>query len=222
MFLGHFSAALAAKRVAARPSLGWLFAACQFPDLLWPLFVLGGIEHFRIEPGNTAFTPIAFDSYPWSHSLLMDVVWGLALGALYFALRRDRRGAIVIAGLVVSHWVLDWITHRPDMPLLPDNRTLLGLGLWNNVSATIAVEAAMYLAALWLYTRMTTGRDRVGRLGFRFLTGFLAVIAAANIFSPPPPSTLAVTLSALLLWILVPIAAWVDRHRDPTASQASP
>ena len=214
MFLGHFSVALAAKRVAPRPSLGWLIAACQFPDLLWPLFVLAGVESFRIEPGNTAFTPIAFDSYPWSHSLLMDVVWGALLGGLYFALRRDTRGAVVIAALVVSHWVLDWVTHRPDMPLLPDNRTRVGLGLWNNVPATIVTETVMFLVALKLYTGVTRGRDRVGRLGFAGLVVFLAVVSVANIFSPPPPSVNAVAASALLLWLLVPIAGWVDRHRE--------
>ena len=217
MFLGHFSAALAARRVSPRASLGWLIAACQFPDLIWPLFVLAGLERFRIEPSNTAFTPLSFDYYPWSHSLLMDFVWALLLGGLYFALRRDARGAVVIGALVVSHWVLDWITHRPDMPILPDNRIRVGLGLWNNVPATIAVEAAMYLGALWLYTRMTTGRDRVGRWGFWFLAAFLAATAMANIFSPPPPSEMAVTMTSLLLWLLVGIAAWVDGHRDTTA-----
>jgi membrane-bound metal-dependent hydrolase YbcI (DUF457 family) len=150
MFLGHFSVAFASKRVAPRPSLGWLFAACQIPDLLWPILLLAGMERVRVDPGNTAFTPLAFDYYPWSHSLLMDVVWGAALGALYFVLRRDTRGAIVIAALVVSHWVLDWITHRPDLPLLPDNATLVGLGLWNSVAATILIETAMYVAALWI------------------------------------------------------------------------
>jgi membrane-bound metal-dependent hydrolase YbcI (DUF457 family) len=214
MFIGHYAAAFATKRVTVRPSLGWLFAACQLPDLIWPILVLAGIERFRIEPGNTAFTPLAFDYYPWSHSLLMCVVWGALLGALYFALRRDRGGAIAIAALVVSHWVLDWITHRPDMPLLPDNATLLGLGLWNNVPATIAVETAMYVAAVWLYASMTTASDRIGRVGFRVLVAFLVVVSVANIFSPPPPSTTMVAASGLALWILVPIAAWVDRHRS--------
>jgi MFS superfamily sulfate permease-like transporter len=140
MFVGHFGVALASKRAAPQVSLGWLFAACQLADLLWPVLVLAGVEHFRIDPGNTAVTPIAFDHYPWSHSLVMNVLEGAALGAIYFALRRDRRGALVIALLVVSHWVLDWITHRPDMPLAPWSDVKLGLGLWSSVAATVVVE----------------------------------------------------------------------------------
>jgi len=214
VFIGHFAAALATKRVAPRPSLGWLFAACQLPDLIWPILVLAGIERVRVEPGNTALTPLAFEYYPWSHSLLMCVVWGVLLGALYFALRRDRGGAVAIAALVVSHWVLDWITHRPDMPLLPDNATLLGLGLWNNVPATIAIETAMYIAAVWLYASTTTARDRIGGVGFSVLVAFLFVVYVGNIFGPPPPSSTLVAASTLALWILVPIAAWIDRHRS--------
>lgn len=213
MFIGHFSVALASKRVAPRPSLGWLIAACQFPDLLWPVLVLAGVERVRIAPGDTAFTPLAFDYYPWSHSLLMDVAWGAALGAVYFALRRDKNGAVVIGALVVSHWVLDWVTHRPDMPLAPGVETLLGLGLWNSVVATIVIETAMYVAAVWIYARATQGRDRIGRIGFWAFTILLAAIHVANIFSPPPPSANAVAGAGLALWFLIPFAAWIDGHR---------
>ena len=111
MFIGHFAAAMAAKRVAPKVSLGWLFAACQLPDLIWPVLLLAGVERARIEPGNTAFTPLAFDHYPWSHSLLMVAVWGGALALLYDLRVRRRGKALVIATLVVSHWLLDWITH---------------------------------------------------------------------------------------------------------------
>lgn len=213
MFLGHFSLAFASKRVAPRPSLGWLIAACQWPDLLWPILSLAGVEHFRVDPGNTAFTPLAFDSYPWSHGLLMDVVWGAALGAVYFALRRDKNGAVVIGALVVSHWVLDWVTHRPDMPLAPGVETRLGLGLWNSVVGTIVIETAMYAAAVWIYMRTTSTNDKVGRVGLWVLVVFLLAIYVGNILSPPPPSPTAVAWSALALWILIPVAAWIDRHR---------
>src|SRR5688572_6339507 len=119
MFIGHFAVALAAKRVAPGTSLGWLFAACQLPDLIWPVFLLTGVERARVAPGDTAFTPLAFEHYPWSHSLLMMVGWGVLLGAAYMLRDRDGRAALTLALLVVSHWVLDWITHRPDMPLVP-------------------------------------------------------------------------------------------------------
>jgi membrane-bound metal-dependent hydrolase YbcI (DUF457 family) len=215
MFIGHYAAALVGKRMSTRPSLGWLFAACQLPDLLWPIFLLTGVERVSIDPGNTAFTPLAFDYYPWSHSLLMDVVWGVLLGALYFLLKRDKRGAALVAALVVSHWILDWITHRPDMPLLPDNGRLLGLGLWNNVSATFAVEGLFFIIAVWSYSSMTSARDRVGRIGFWLLVAFLAGTFFANAFSPPPPSVSLIAASGLALWVLLPLAAWVDSHRTP-------
>jgi hypothetical protein len=213
MFLGHFSLALASKQPVPRVSLGWLFTACQFPDLLWPPLVLAGVERVSVDPSNTAFTPLAFDYYPWSHSLLMDVVWGAALGALYFALRRHRPGALAVSALVVSHWLLDWITHRPDLPLAPGSATVAGLGLWNSVPATIVVEAAMYAGAVWLYARTTSAIDRVGGAGFWALAAFLVVIYVANIVGPLPTSANMVAASALGLWILIPIAAWVDRHR---------
>lgn len=222
MFIGHFATAFATKRVVPRPSLGWLFAACQWPDLLWPILCLVGMEHFRIEPGNTAFTPLAFEYYPWSHSLLMDAIWAVVLGLAYLGRRGDRRGALVIGALVLSHWVLDWITHGPDMPILPNNNRLVGLGLWNNPTATIALETLMYAAGVWLYLRATTAKDRVGKFGIWTLIAFLFVVSLANIMSPPPPSNMAVTISALALWLVVVAAEWIDRHRTTTAATPAP
>ena len=217
MFIGHYAAAFAAKRVASRPSLGWFFAACQLPDLVWPLLVLAGVERVSIDPGNTAFTPLSFDHYPWSHSLLMVAVWGAALGGLYLALRRDLRGALVIESLVMSHWILDFITHRPDLPLVPASSARFGLGLWNNVPATLALESLFYFGAVALYVTITTAKDRVGRVGFWVLVAFLLGTQLANAFGPPPPNATMVAASALALWILVPVAAWVDKHRTARA-----
>jgi membrane-bound metal-dependent hydrolase YbcI (DUF457 family) len=180
--------------------------------------VLAGVERFRIDPGNTAVTPIAFDHYPWSHSLAMNVLEGVALGAIYFALRRDRRGAIVIALLVVSHWVLDWITHAPDMPLAPGSDIKLGLGLWNSVAATVAVEMVIYAVGLWVYVRATAATDRIGGVGLWVLGIVLVGISAANLVSPPPPSVTAVAFSALGMWLFVALAWWVDRHRTVRAA----
>ncbi|HMC56705.1 MAG TPA: hypothetical protein VKH19_16120 [Gemmatimonadaceae bacterium] len=215
MFIGHFATAFAGKRVDARISLGWTFAACQAPDLLWPIFSLIGMEHFRIVPGDTAFTPLSFDYYPWSHSLVMDIVWGLALGLIYLARSGDRRGSAFLAALVVGHWVLDWITHRPDLSLTLTEEHRVGLGLWSSVAGTIAVEVLLYAAAVWLYLRTTVARDRVGRIGAWSLAGALGAIYVANIVSPPPPSTTAVSIAALALWAFIPLAAWIDRHRTP-------
>ena len=115
MFIGHFALGFAAKRAAPGVSLGVLFAAAQLADVLWPIFVATGVEQVRIDPGNTAFTPLDFVSYPYSHSLVLLIIWGLIFAGI--AKVRLRAGFALIFALVVSHWVLDYITHRPDMPM---------------------------------------------------------------------------------------------------------
>src|SRR5215208_4533406 len=136
MFIGHFALGLAAKRAVPSVSLGVLFAAAQLADLLWPIFLALGLEQVRIDPGNTALTPLDFVSYPYSHSLVLLLVWGAAMALVCSPFARGRHVFAVISALVVSHWVLDFITHRPDMPLYPGGAKL-GLGLWNSIVATV-------------------------------------------------------------------------------------
>jgi hypothetical protein len=229
MFIGHFALGFAAKRAAPRVSLAVLGAATQIADLLWPFFLAAGVEQVRIDPGNTAVTPLDFVSYPYSHSLLLLVIWGILFAALVVRLKPDatydaaprqyvasafRRTFVLIALLVISHWFLDWITHRPDMPLYPGGARF-GLGLWNSVGATVAVETAMYAAGLWIYVRSTRARDGIGRWGFRVLAIFLPLVYVGNILGPPPPSVSALWMSAAAGGvILVAWMWWVDRHRD--------
>jgi len=219
MFIGHYALAFGSKRLAPAVSLGALFLACQWADLLWPTLVMAGVEHFTIRPGSTAVTPLEFQHYPYSHSLLALVVWGTVLALIYRAVRGSSvRGAIVLGALVVSHWVLDVIAHRPDMPLAPATSLRLGFGLWNSISATLAVEFGLYAAGVWVYWRVTEARDRVGSLGFWALVTFLAVVEIANVAGPPPPSVAAVTASAQAMWLLVAWGYWVDKHRAPANS----
>ena len=166
MFIGHFAVGFGAKRFAPRASLGTLFLAAQFIDLLWPTLLLFGVERVRIAPGITAFTPLDFEHYPWSHSLFMVIVWGALFGVVYYALRRDARASAVLAMAVFSHWLLDFLTHRPDLPLWPDG-TRVGLGLWNSVPATLAMEIGLFVCGILLYVRSTRARDAtgVGRCG---------------------------------------------------------
>jgi len=151
MFIGHFALAFATKRVEPSVSLGTYFAAAQLPDVLWPCFLLAGVEHVTIAPGSTAFTPLRFDSYPVSHSLLTVIGWGALMGGLHWWRKRRLRAAVTIALLVVSHWVLDWVTHRPDMPLTPWSPLKLGLGLWNSVVGTLVVESTLFVGGVCLY-----------------------------------------------------------------------
>lgn len=213
MFLGHYAVGFASKRVAPRTSLGALMAAVQLPDLIWPIFLLLGWERVRIEPGYTAFTPLAFVHYPWTHSLLAVLLWAAAFALLYYAVTRYRGGAAVIAMGVVSHWVLDAIVHRSSLPLYPGSSVHVGLGLWNSVPATMVLETAMFVVGTWVYVRITRPLDRVGRWGFRALVALLAVLYVATASSEPPPSTRALALFAMTGWLVPLWAWWVDRHR---------
>ena len=216
MFIGHFALAFGAKRAAPTVSLGWLFAACQLADLLWPTFLLLGMERVTIEPGNTVVTPLDFVSYPYSHSLLTLCIWGIALGGAYVALRRAPLGAgVTLALLVVSHWVLDVLTHRPDMPVMPTAATTrVGFGLWNSFWGTLAVEGLMFAAGLALYLRTTRARSRRSAIVLWSLVGFMLIVYVANLFSPPPPSATMIAWSAQALWLLVAWGWWADRQRS--------
>jgi membrane-bound metal-dependent hydrolase YbcI (DUF457 family) len=171
------------------------------------------VETVRIDPGNTAFTPLDFTSYPWSHSLLMSVVWALIAGAAYFALKRNKRGAVVISAAVFSHWVLDLLTHRPDLPLYPGSSVYAGAGLWNSVPATLVVEGLLFIAGVWIYARTTKPCNRVGRIAFWSYVALLALIYAGNAAGSPPPSDKAVATAGLAIWLLVAWTVWVDRNR---------
>ena len=215
MFIGHFAAAYAAKRLAPQTSLGTLFTAAQLPDVLWPVLLIAGVEHAEIAPGDTAFTPLRFDSYPISHSLVTVVAWGALFGAVHFWGQRRKRDAVVLAALVVSHWLLDFVSHRPDMPLWPGGPKL-GLGLWNHVGATVGIEVLMFAFGLWLARDATRPLDRIGSGGFTMLALVLLLLYAANVAAPPPPSMTAVAWAGLLLVpLFLGLAGWVDRHREP-------
>jgi hypothetical protein len=215
MFLGHFAVGFAAKRVATQVSLGTLFLACQLADLIWPNLVLLGIERAAIVPGITVVTPIDFEFYPYSHSLLMMAGWAVLAALIYRLVRRPATttSLLVVAGLVVSHWVLDVVSHRLDVPLAPGGPVRLGLELWRSLPATILVEATMLAVGVWFYAQSTRAVDRVGVYALWGLVAFLLAINAANMFGPPPPGIGAVAWTAQAVWLLVAWGYWIDRHR---------
>jgi hypothetical protein len=212
MFVGHLAAALAAKKVEPRLPLPALVTATFGLDMLWPVFVMAGLETVRPDPGNTAFTPIDFVSYPWSHSLVMAIGWGGLAGWLTARVSSARMGVVIFA-LVVSHWVLDFVSHRPDMPLWPGG-PLFGLGLWDSIPATIIVEGAMLVAGLAIYTRAAPARDRIGRWSLWSLVAFVTAIWISGPFSPPPPSATVIGVTGLLgAAVFFSWSWWVQRHR---------
>jgi len=222
MFMGHFGLAFGAKKAAPTVSLGTLFAACQFADLLWPTLLLLGYEHVEIQAGVTTMTPLNFVSYPYSHSLLALCLWGIAFGAIHFAIRRTRiTAAVTIALLVVSHWLLDYVTHRPDMPLTLNGPQRLGLGLWNSVPGTLAAEFAIFA---FLYWRIRKPHNTGSIIGLylmlyatvRFTVEFFRNHEQGNLWGGPLDTSQWISLG------LVMLGAWFFYRSRPSQPVTAP
>ena len=212
MFLGHYALGFGAKKLTPYTSLGTLLLAAELVDLLWPSFLMLGIETVRIAPGITRVTPLDFTSYPWTHSLVMGVMWAGLFAALYAFFRRYPRGAMVLAALVLSHWLLDVISHRPDLPIWPGGPRI-GLGLWYSLPATLVVEGLLFSLGIWIYATNTEPVDAVGRYSFPAFVITLAAVYLASVFGPPPPSDSAIAVVGQAQWLLVMWGYWLDRHR---------
>ncbi|HEV2914223.1 MAG TPA: hypothetical protein VGX92_13165 [Pyrinomonadaceae bacterium] len=218
MLVGHFAVGLVAKRVEPKLSLGTLVLAAMAADFLWCIFMLAGIEHIRIRPGMGAAN--YFDAYDiaLSHSLLMDAIWAAVFAAAYFLRRRYPRGAYVVFVAVLSHWLLDFLVHRPDMPLAPGVDKYFGLGLWASTPATIVVEGGFWLLSIILYTRATRPVNRVGVFVFWAVIAFLTLAWYNNIAGPPPPDVRAAAISSFIFFSLVVAwAYWMNRLRPAQA-----
>ena len=219
MFIGHFGVALGAKRWAPRTSLGTLFFAAEFLDLVWPVLLLLGVEHVRVAPGITRMQPFDFYDYPISHSLVTAILWGAVVGGIYFSVRRYRAGAIALGILVISHWVLDFIVHRPDMPVWPGGGKV-GLGLWNSWPAGITVEVLTFGIGIALYLGATRALDAVGIYGLWSMLAVLLFGWLGVLLGPAPPDSRSLALSSLGLWTALPWGWWVDRHRTSSIKEA--
>ncbi len=217
MFIGHFATALAAKKVAQKPSLGTLFIAAQFIDLLWPLLLIFGLESVVVDPGNTVVTPLNFTNYPISHSMLAVLIWAFLFGTVYYIIKKDKVTSIWLGVLVFSHWLLDLLTHRPDLPLMPGLVQIkVGLGLWNSLAGTLIVELGLFCLGIYLYLSATKARNKTGIYSFWLLIVFLLIIYTGNIIGPPPPpDTFAIGMLGLSQWLLVIWAYWIDYNREP-------
>lgn len=214
MFIGHIATAFAAKKLDARPSLGTYVFAATLPDLLFSALLVAGVETVEVAPGHTAMMPMAFPHYPYSHSLVGTLIGGLLLAAIYWAWRRRASAAAILLGLVAGHWVLDVVSHVPDMPI-GFTGPVLGLGLWRSVAATFAVEGLLFVLGAALYLSATRARDGVGSWALVVFLGLLVVTYVSGPFSPPPPSTGAIAIvNNVACWIVVVWASWIDHHRE--------
>lgn len=215
MFIGHYAVGFASKRLAPRASLAWYVAGATLLDLLFPLFVILGVESARFVPAESPFLRISLDNYPWTHSLAMALAWSVAFALLCWAVTRARAAALVAGAAVFSHWVLDFLTHRPDMPLWPGGAARVGLGLWYSTAGTLVIEGLLFVAGIWIYARTARPRDRAGRWALWGLVAFLALSYAGSLASSAPPNPRVFAWVGLVAgWGMVAWAWWIDRHRD--------
>jgi hypothetical protein len=217
MFIGHYGPAYAIKRWKPEILIFILFIAVQLVDVAWAIFVPLGIEKVRIVPGITATNPFDLYYMPYTHSLVAAVVWSVVGGLVYIALRnrtKFTRSAVAVGAAVFSHWVLDLLVHRPDLPLY-DDTAKVGFGLWNFPSIALMLEVGLVFVGLVLYVTGSDARDRIGRFGPWVFLGFLVVAQSLVFFGKPPetPDELAIT-AFISYFLFAALAAWIDRHRQ--------
>lgn len=229
MFVGHYGVSFAAKRLAPDVPLWVLFVAVQLLDVFWAPLVLLGVERVRIVPGITASNPLDLYYMPYTHSLVAAALWALvALLAWRMAVMGKRSagkraagkqgvgGGVILAAAVFSHWVLDLVVHRPDLPLY-DNTAKVGLGLWDRPVLAFGLEVALLSGGIALYLR-----DRAGRVApWLILALVMLAVHAMAFFGAPPKSPGAAAVMALAAYLaLAGAAAWLERRgaRDRAAA----
>jgi hypothetical protein len=220
MGIGHIAVGLASKRWAPRASLGWLVAAPVFVDILWSIFILLGVERARIVPGITKSMPLDLQYVGVSHSLVTVLGWALLFALGYYALHRDARAAVVLYIGVFSHFVLDWISHGPDMPILPSGPRV-GLGLWNYPIPAVTVEAVMLLGGVLLYLRTVSGRSKGATATLWAICAFLLATNVGAYFGPPPPSVTPMALMNLSVLLVVWAFQAIDRRLDVSVAKTA-
>jgi uncharacterized membrane protein len=219
MLVGHCAVALAGKRAEPTVSLGTLMAAAVLADLLGFVFILVGLEHWTIKPGNAGIYAVDLDSIAWSHGLLPNILWAALFAGGYFLWRRHAPAAWILFAAVLSHWVLDFVSHRADMPITPGLTARFGLGLWTSVPATLVIEGLLWVIAIAVYIRATRSIKRAGIYVFWVMIAFLTLSWVNNIAATPPAGSLTAAAIASLSFftLLVAWAYWMDRVRGTQA-----
>ena len=198
MFVGHYAVSFYLKAREPRVPLWVLFVAVQLVDVIWALLVLAGIEKLAMVPGITRASPLDLVYVPYTHSLVASIGWSLLAFWLWFRIRDRTAGgataAFIIGVAVLSHWVADFLVHRPDLPLY-DNSAKVGLGLWNYPALSFPLEVGLLGAMMWLWFRVSRGMVRG-----RNLVLFWGVMTLAQVFTnfgPLPTSPVHFVLLAL-------------------------
>lgn len=219
MFIGHYGVSFAAKAVSKTVPIWILFLAVQFVDVIWAILVLLDIEKLRIVPGITATNPLDLYYMPYTHGLITTLIWGLAAGIGYYCIRSREpwKTAAIVALAVISHWLLDLLVHRPDLPLYGDVHKV-GLGLWNYPAIAFTLEVILLFAGLVLYLRATPSLSRGRRQGFVVSAGVMVLVQSVVFFGAPPASDDATAISALVSYALFAAIAYA---LEPKTKQRS-
>ena len=218
MFVGHLAAGFAAKRIEPKLSLGTLLLAVMLADLIVFPLLIAGVEHFGIQPEVRVNRTVG-QGISYSHSLLMDAIWAALFATVFFLRRRYPRGAWILFAAVLSHWVLDVVSHRPDMPLAPGAPWVFGLGLWNSLPATLLVEGGVWLLAIILYVRTTHAKSSAGIYAFWIGIALLTLAWYGNITAGMDPNPVRAGISGLIFFsLMIPWAYWMNRLRPASGS----
>ena len=223
MFIGHYAVSYVAKAVKPSLPLWLLFLAVQLVDVFWAMFVLLGIEKVRIVPGITASSPLDLYYMPYTHGLLTSLLWAGAALVLYrLACKRKLwAGAIILGAAVFSHWLLDFLVHRPDLPIY-DNTLKVGLGLWNYPVLSFMLEAGLLLGGMYLYLKKTRSVQRGGAYGMLIFGLFMMAAQLSVFFVAPPETGTQVAISALVSYFLfAAVALWLERKRVAVTRSAN-
>jgi hypothetical protein len=215
MFIGHYGPSFAIKAIRPAIPLWLFFIAVQLVDIAWAILVFLGIEKVRIVPGITASNPLDLYYMPYTHSLVAAGLWAMAAIVLCKPLRgvRNWSAAAWMGAAVFSHWVLDWLVHRPDLPLYDDTMKV-GLGIWNYPAIALALEALLLFGGMIMYLRRTQAINAIGRLGPPVFGILMLAIQAYIFFGPPPASPGAAAITALVSYVVfAAVAHWLDRQR---------
>ncbi|MGE5110213.1 MAG: hypothetical protein ACM3JB_05095 [Acidobacteriaceae bacterium] len=218
VLVGHVAAGMIAKRIEPKVSLGTFVLAAMLADLLWCIFMLAGVEHVHYGVGMGTANYVTDSNTPFSHGLLTNMLWAGLFAVAFFVKRHYWRGTLLILAVVLSHWILDFISNR-EMPLVPGMSKVFGLDLWASTPLTLVVEGGLWLVGIIVYLRQTPASSRIGVYGFWFVAALITLVWYNNIAGPPPPNPNSAPIFALILFsLIVAWAYWMNRARSLLAS----